>query len=438
MKNRAVQILLIFSIITILLGNNFIKADEETTVENNVTTEQTQDEPKPDDQTQEEKNQEEQKIEETTQKAQTEVQKIETKVIESVKAKVIEAGKPYERENGSGGTETVQDVKLRILQGDYKNEKFETTYIMTYDIDNKIVGYELREGNTVSVNIEKNNGETNVSIQDIVRQNYLIGLIIFFFASILLIGRKKGLKSIIGLVITILAIFFILVMAIYKGYNAITVSIGTCFLIIVLTFAIIGGWNKKTISAALGTLGGVVLAGIIATITGYLAQLSGAGKEEAIMLSVASKDVIFNFRELLFAEIIVSALGACMDVGMSISASLSELKIKKPSMTGKELFKSGMNIGGDMIGTMTNTLILSFIGSSLILVLLYMSSSIKFTDVINIEAIATEAVCAISGSVGIVYTVPITAAIYAFINRDKEVYKAKSENIVEGKRSLKL
>lgn len=418
MKKRAVQILLIFSVVIILLGNTFTRADE-TTVEDATTPE-------------------EQQIEETTKESQNEVKKNETKVVESVKAKVIEAGKPYERDNGSGGKETVQDVKLKILQGKEKSEKFETTYIMTYDIDNKIVGYELREGSTVFVNIENNNGEIKVSIQDVVRQNYLIGLIIFFFASILLIGRKKGLKSILGLVITILAIFFILLMAIFKGYNAVLVSIGTCFVIIILTFAIIGGWNKKTISAALGTLGGVVLAGIIATITGYLAQLSGAGKEEAIMLSVASKNVVFNFRELLFAEIIVSALGACMDVGMSIAASLSELKIKNPSMTGKELFKSGMNIGGDMIGTMTNTLILSFIGSSLILVLLYMSSSIKFTDVINIEAIATEAVCAISGSIGIVYTVPITAAIYAFINRDKEVYKVKSENIVEGKRSLKL
>lgn len=418
MKKRAVQILLIFSLVAILLGNNLVKADE-TTVASETTTE-------------------EQQIEERTKEAQAEVQKNETKVIESVKAKVIEAGTPYERDNGSGGKETVQDVKLKILQGKEKNEKFEATYIMTYDIDNKIVGYELREGSTVFVNIENNNGEIKVSIQDVVRQNYLIGLIIFFFASILLIGRKKGLKSIIGLLITILAIFFVLLMAIFKGYNAVVVSIGTCFAIIILTFAIIGGWNKKTISAALGTLGGVVLAGVIATITGYLAQLSGAGKEEAIMLSVASKNVVFNFRELLFAEIIVSALGACMDVGMSIASSLSELKIKNPSMTGKELFKSGMNIGGDMIGTMTNTLILSFIGSSLVLVLLYMSSSIKFTDVINIEAIATEAVCAISGSIGIVYTVPITAAIYAFINRDKEIYKVKSENIIKGKRSLKL
>lgn len=414
MKRAISKILLGILIMIMVFSFSIVKADEEET--------------------------ETAETEKTAEVTGTEEKKEEQTITseENVKAKVIEAGDTYERENGSGGTETVQDVKVKILEGKSKDEKFSATYVLTYDLDNKIVGYKLREGNTVFVGVSEENGNVKVTIQDIVREKYLIGLVVFFFASIILIGRKKGLKSILGLVITILAIFFILVATIFKGYNAIIVSIGTCFLIIVLTFAIIGGWNKKTFSAALGTLGGVVLAGVIASITGYLAQLSGAGKEEAIMLSVASKDVVFNFRELLFAEIIVSALGACMDVGMSISSSLSELKMKNPSITAKELFKSGMNIGGDMIGTMTNTLILSFIGSSLVLVLLYMSSSIKFIDVINIEAIATEAVCAIAGSIGIVYTVPITAIIYAFMNRDKEIYKVKSENIVEGKRSLKI
>ena len=414
MKRAISKILLGILIMIMVFSFSIVKADEEET--------------------------ETAETEKTAEVTGTEEKKEEQTITseENVKAKVIEAGDTYERENGSGGTETVQDVKVKILEGKNKDEKFSATYVLTYDLDNKIVGYKLREGNTVFVGVSEENGNVKVTIQDIVREKYLIGLVVFFFASIILIGRKKGLKSILGLVITVLAIFFILVATIFKGYNAIIVSIGTCFLIIVLTFAIIGGWNKKTFSAALGTLGGVVLAGVIASITGYLAQLSGAGKEEAIMLSVASKDVVFNFRELLFAEIIVSALGACMDVGMSISSSLSELKMKNPSITAKELFKSGMNIGGDMIGTMTNTLILSFIGSSLVLVLLYMSSSIKFIDVINIEAIATEAVCAIAGSIGIVYTVPITAIIYAFMNRDKEIYKVKSENIVEGKRSLKI
>lgn len=357
---------------------------------------------------------------------------------ENIKAKVIEAGEKYERDNATGGKEFVQNVKVKILEGDKKDEKFDTVYVLTYDIDNKIVGYKLKEGNTVYVRISENSGETEIVIQDVVRQKYIFWLVIFFFASIILVGRKKGIKAIIGLIITVVAVLFVLLMTIFKGYNAILVSVGTCFVITVLTFAVIGGWNKKTISAALGTIGGVVLAGIIASIVSYLAKLSGGGKEEAIMLSVAATNVTFNFRHLLFAEIIVSALGACMDVGMSIASSLSELKMKKPDMTAKELFKSGMNIGGDMIGTMTNTLILSFIGSSLLLILLYMASSLSVTEVINIKAIATETVCAISGSIGIVYTVPITAAIFAIFNKDKEIYKVKSENIVEGKRSLKL
>lgn len=357
---------------------------------------------------------------------------------ENIKAKVIEAGEKYERDNATGGKEFVQNVKVKILEGDKKDEKFDTVYVLTYDIDNKIVGYTLKEGNTVYVRISETAENTEIVIQDIVRQKYIFWLVIFFFASIILVGRKKGIKAIIGLIITVAAVLFVLLMTIFKGYNAILVSIGTCFVITVLTFAVLGGWNKKTISAALGTIGGVVLAGIIASIVSYLAKLSGGGKEEAIMLSVAATGVTFNFRHLLFAEIIVSALGACMDVGMSIASSLSELKMKKPDMTAKELFKSGMNIGGDMIGTMTNTLILSFIGSSLLLILLYMASSLSITEVINIEAIATETVCAVSGSIGIVYTVPITAAIFAIFNKDKEIYKVKSENIVEGKRSLKL
>ena len=418
MKSKFIKVILLI-IVILTLETNFSNTTNEETAPN----------------TTEEATAESASTETTQEETTDETQKQETG---SIKAKIIEAGESYERDNGHGGIETVQNVKVKILEGDKKDEKFDAVYTLSYDIDNKIVGYELREGNTVHVKISEQDGEVKVEIQDIIRQNYLIVLVLFFFASIILIGRKKGIKAIISLVITVCAVFFVLLATIYKGYNAILVSIGTCFLIITLTFIVIGGWNKKTLSAALGTLGGIIFAGIIATIVGYFAQLSGAGKEEAIMLSVASKNVTFNFRELLFAEIIVSALGACMDIGMSIAASLSEIKIKRPDMTAKELFKSGMNIGGDMIGTMTNTLILSFIGSSLILILLYMSSSISFTEVINIEAIATEAVCAIAGSVGIVYTVPITAAIYAFANRNKEIYKVKSENIVEGKRSLKL
>ena len=416
MKTAIYKVVLL-SLIFILLGATFTFADEETPAENAG---------------------EETTTETVTQDVQENQSTSEQEKDENIKAKIIEAGEVYERDNGSGGKETVQRVKVKILNGDRKDEKFETVFILTYDLDNKVIGRTIREGQTVYVKITENSGKTEVTITDVARQKYLIWLIVFFFASILLVGRKKGLKAIIGLVITVVTIMFVLLVSLFKGYNPVLVSIGTCFIVTICSFAVIAGFNKKSLSAALGTVGGVVFAGIVATLFGYLSGLSGAGKEEAIMLSVAAKEVSFDYRGLLFAEILVSALGAVMDVAMSIASSLSELKIKKPSMTGKELFKSGMNIGGDMIGTMTNTLILSFIGASLLLILLYMAASMNVADVVNIEAIATESICAISGSVGIVYTVPITAAIYAFINRDKDIYKIKPDTKMGEKRTLKI
>ncbi|MBR3133347.1 MAG: YibE/F family protein [Clostridia bacterium] len=412
MKSMTKRILIIFFVLLIIL-TGIVHADEE-----NNETQETQ--------------------EQATTSAMATENKIPEVKTEVVKAKVVEAGKPYDKTEGDM-VEKVQDVTVKVLSGNRKNEKLKATYVLSLDIDNKIMAYELDEGNVVNIQITEKEGEEEptVIVQDIVRQNYLIYLVIFFFASILLVGRKKGIKAIIGLLITVFAIYFILIFTIYKGYNAILLSIVTSFVIIFLTFTILDGWNKKTLSAALGTLGGVVFAGVIAFIIGHFAKLSGAS-ETSIMLSVAAGDKTFNFRDLLFAGIVIAALGACMDVGMSIASSLAELKDKKNDITAKELFKSGMRIGADMIGTMTNTLILSFIGTSLNLVLLYMASDISFVEMINIEVITQEAVSAIAGSIGIVYTVPITAAIFAFINRDKDKYKTKSENIVDGKRSLKL
>ena len=190
-------------------------------------------------------------------------------------------------------------------------------------------------------------------------------------------------------------------------------------------------------TAAIGTLGGVVSAGLMALIFNNIAKMSGAC-EDAIQLSINMSTINFDFRDLLFAGIIVSALGACMDVGMSIASSLDEIKMKNPDITWIELLKSGMNIGRDVIGTMTNTLILAYVGGSLTLILLFMACDMNIIEILNKETIAEQIVSAIAGSMGVVYTVPITSFIYAILNRDKLVYKKSSENKLDGKRSLKI
>ena len=175
----------------------------------------------------------------------------------------------------------------------------------------------------------------------------------------------------------------------------------------------------------------------MALIFNHLAKMSGAC-EDAIQLSVSMSTINFDFRDLLFAGIIVSALGACMDVGMSIASSLDEIKMKKSDITWTELFKSGMNIGRDVIGTMTNTLILAYVGSSLTLILLFMACNMNIVEILNKETIAEQVISAIAGSMGVIYTVPITSFIYSILNKDRVIYKKNSENRIDGKRSLKI
>lgn len=379
----------------------------------------------------------EEKTDEETTTENVVIQQIQDEKIQA-RAKVINAGKSYEKEEAEGIKRTLQDVTIEIKDGKYKGQKIDTVYVMTYDVDNKIIGHELSKGNTVIVQISQN-GDTiqNVTIQEIVRQNYIILMVLVFFAIIIAIGKKQGVKAILGLIVTVLAIYFIMIKGIYAGKSAIWLSVATSVVIIVLTFIIIAGLNKKSLTAALGTVGGVISAGLMAVIFGYLAKLSGV-TEESLFLAIASENIVFNFRELFFAGIVISALGACMDVGMSISSALDEIKQKNPEITWKELLKSGMNIGRDVIGTMTNTLILAYVGGALTIILLFMASNMSMGDIINKETIATEAVSALAGSMGVVFTVPTTSLIYAWLNKNKTIYDKKAKNVVEGKRSLKI
>ena len=352
--------------------------------------------------------------------------------------KIIEVKEVRETQTGSV-KDTVQEVTVEITEGDYIGEEFTTDYVLSYDIEGKILAYELDRGDKVTVQIiEDESGNISATVTDVVRANYIFAMFIVFLLSIVLVGGKKGVKAILGLLLTIFLIYFIMIRGIFAGKDVIVMSIVASMLTIIGTFLIIGdGINKKILTAAIGTLGGVLSAGIMALIFNNLAKMTGAC-EDAIQLSINMTTINFNFREMLFAGIIISALGACMDVGMSIASSLDEIKMKNPDITWKELFKSGMNIGRDVIGTMTNTLILAYVGGSLTLILLFMACNMNLVEILNKETIAEQIISAIAGSMGVVYTVPITALVYSILNRDRVIYKKTSENKLNGKRSLKI
>ena len=335
-------------------------------------------------------------------------------------------------------TDKVQEVKIEIIEGDYIGEEFVTNYVLTYDIAGKIQAYELDVGDKVLVQLtEDQDGNIVATVQDVAREKYIIAMFIIFLLSVVLVGGKQGVKAVLGLFATIVIIYLVLIRGVFTGKDAVIYSIVSIVLTIVATFLIIGGWNKKILTAALGTIGGVLSAGIMALIFSKLAKMTGAS-EDAIQLTINIANINFEFRELLFSGIIISALGACMDVGMSIASSLDEIKMKNPEITWQELFKSGMNIGRDVIGTMTNTLILAYVGGSLTLILLFMASNLSILEILNKETIAEQVISALAGSMGVVYTVPITSFVYSVLNKDQVIYKKVSDNKLNGKRSLKI
>lgn len=324
--------------------------------------------------------------------------------------------------------EEYQNVKLKITSGKHKNEIFDVENYLTSNIAFNIF---VEEGEKVIVSIEETeDGYIDVYISDNMRQHYILYLTIIYILLIIIIGKKKGLKSVITLTITVLAIMKVLLPMILKGFNPIPITIIISVGITIITLFIVGGINGKSISAVIGTSGGVVIAGLLAYYIGSKVKLTGLNSEEAMMLMYIPQEISFDFRSLLFCGIILGSLGAIMDVGMSISSSIDEINNANSNMTRQSLFLSGMNVGKDIMGTMTNTLILAYTGSTIPMLLLFMAYETSMVKIMNLDIIATEIIRSLSGSIGLVLTIPLTAfSASVLIKRNDKRNSHKSNKI---------
>ncbi|MBV4419379.1 YibE/F family protein [Clostridium tyrobutyricum] len=279
-------------------------------------------------------------------------------------------------------------------------------------------------GDDVMVNIDnyKKGDPKTAYIYEIVRYKYLYELGIVFALLLVVIGGMKGLKSLITLAITGFSIVRILIPLVIQGFNPMTVAIAICIFLIIVNLTIISGRNKKTLAAIIGTSGGVVIAGFIASFSNSILRISGLTDDEMQTIIYTVQNSNFNFSGLLFAEIIMGALGAVMDTSVSIASSIKEIKDAKPDMNIKELFKSGMNVGKDIMGSMSNTLILAYAGGAMYLMIMIASYSYtsSISTAINQDVIAAEVLKALAGSIGLILAIPITAFAAAFLSTIKE------------------
>lgn len=247
------------------------------------------------------------------------------------------------------------------------------------------------------------------------RSNILIGLVLSFFILIILFCRKKGVNTLISLILTCLSIFMVFIPAILKGKNIYISSIVVSIFIIIMNLLIIHGWNKKTICSLLGNFGGLFVAGILSYIISNILNLTGLIDDDSMFLLMINPSSPINLKAILWGSIVIGSLGAVMDISMSIASAMHEFSENVTNIDFKSILKSGLNIGQDAVGTMTNTLILAYIGSSLSAVLLFVVNYKDMLLLFNIEMIVFEIIQAIIGSMGILFTIPITSLAAAYM-----------------------
>ncbi len=328
---------------------------------------------------------------------------------EMVIGKVINVTKPKVNKElfvHTGMVSEHQLVRVKVLEGELKGKEFVVPHELT---DNPAFNVTVTPDQEVVLAVVPGaDGKLEVSICDYHRAPVLYGLLTVFLIAFLALGGKKGFKSLIGLIVTVLLIGFILLPLSLKGYNPLITAIGICFLAGTTSIMLIGGVSKKSLSAIVGTVGGVIVAGLAARIVIELAPLNGLSSEEAQILrgSVLVQQMPF-YSGLLAAGMLIGALGVIMDVAISIASTVAEVAKTDTNLTTKQLYESGMNVGRDIMGTMTNTLILAYAGSALPLLLL--ATQMPSIKLLNLDLFATEVASALSGSLGLTLTIPLTA-----------------------------
>lgn len=299
--------------------------------------------------------------------------------------------------NGKAEDIKKQQIDAIVMNGKYKNEKIQLENTASYSQANDL---DLKVNDEIFISIQKSKqGKLSAKLLDFKRDKYILRIAILFVALILIVGGYKGFKSLASLIINIF-ILIVLIDLFSHGFNLILLSVIASILFVMLSIFMVCGINKKMISSIIATLLGTIITMIIAVIVIKTNSWRGVHFEEMEFLTHPPE-------QIFLIELLIGTLGGIMDIAISISSSLNELYDKNPDMDKKELIASGREIGKDIMGTMTNTLVFAYVSGSIPIVLLLMSNGYSISYIININ-LSLEVIRAIVGSIGIVLSIPIS------------------------------
>jgi uncharacterized membrane protein len=325
---------------------------------------------------------------------------------ETAEARVIEVVEEGTHNQG-GVQQPYQKLRLEILSGQRAGRAVTVDY-GTQTFGSSVVLY--RPDDRVQVmRAARADGGDMYFITEPNRWVPLLMLLMLFIVVIIAVSRWKGVRSLLGLGVSLYVITQFILPLILAGHPPVLVTILGAFALLSVTEYLIYGWSLKTHAAVLGILISLIITGVLATIFVEATRLTGYGSEEVGFLQVSG--VPIDSRGLLLAGIIIGALGVLDDVTISQASSVFELSSANPAFGVRELYRRAMNIGQDHIASTVNTLVLAYVGASLPMLLLFAIYPQPFGQIINREFVTDEIVRTLVGSLGLVAAVPITTLL---------------------------
>ena len=310
----------------------------------------------------------------------------------------------------------------QLLLAEVRSGRYKGETLQVYNYVGPLYGVPVQEGDKVILTVSTyTDGSHTATVFEYDRRGALILAVVLFLLAAVLVGGKTGAKSLVGLAVTLACLFWVLLPLLMKGAPTLPTVFLICTYIAVVSLTILGGVRKKTVCAMLGAVAGTGLAMLFAVLAQKLSRIDGLRLSDVEpLLQLRQQGIPIGLKGLLTGGIVISALGAVMDVTMGISSSISEVHAVNPALGSRELFRSGMNVGRDMVGTMTNTLILAFLGSGFTLILYLYSLGLSQNQLFSSAYFATEVISGISSSIGVILSIPITALICAVLFAGKK------------------
>ena len=321
-------------------------------------------------------------------------------------------------ESADGAYRGQQTLTVEIRSGRYKGRTLENVY----NYVGPVSSVPVKAGDGVALIVSTyQDGSLRASVYEYDRIPALVIVLLLFFLVTALVGGKTGVKSLVSLALTVLVLFTVLIPLLLRGFPTLpTVFVAAAF-IAVVTFVILGGLHRKSVCAMLGAVAGTAIALGFGLLAQAMARVNGLRIADVeALLQLRQTGTPIGLKGLLVGGVVISALGAVMDVAMSISSALEEVHAANPERGVRALFRSGMNIGRDMVGTMTNTLILAFLGAGFTLIIYLYSLGLQPFQLYPSAYVAIELISGVASSVGMILAIPLTAIISALLLKGRK------------------